>query len=142
MSHEHENQSLWKEKSFNCSNAEVNEGKASSSAVNLPKSSCFTLTKESHLPRTFPFPQRIMPGCTESEDFVQLLGGNGIDTSKLLPITDICTSFTGPSKISLFADLQMWVHKSLFGTRFIWKYILNYISIREVQSWSFWGWEP
>lgn len=30
---------------------------------------------------------------------MQLLGGNGIDTSKLLPITDLCVSFTGPSKL-------------------------------------------
>lgn len=34
---------------------------------------------------------------------MQLLGGNGIDTSKLLPITDLCVSFTGPSKLTLLA---------------------------------------
>lgn len=46
----------------------------------------------------FCFLQRSRPGCAESGDFVQLLGGNGIDTSKLLPITDLCISFTGPSE--------------------------------------------
>lgn len=47
------------------------------------------------------FPQRSGVGCAESGDFVQLLGGNGIDTSKLLPITDLCISFTGPSECRL-----------------------------------------
>lgn len=46
-------------------------------------------------------PQRSMPGCAESGDFVQLLGGSGIDTSKLLPITDLCISFSGPSESTL-----------------------------------------
>lgn len=44
------------------------------------------------------FPQRSLLGCAETGDYVQLLGGNSIDTSKLLPITDLCISFTGPSK--------------------------------------------
>lgn len=43
--------------------------------------------------------------CAETGDFVQLLGGNGIDTSKLLPITDLCVSFTGPSKFAPLAVL-------------------------------------
>lgn len=45
-------------------------------------------------------PQRSRASCAESGDFVQLLGGNGIDTSKLLPITDLCISFTGPSELA------------------------------------------
>ncbi|XP_059214060.1 corticotropin-releasing factor-binding protein isoform X2 [Centropristis striata] len=47
------------------------------------------------------FPKRSMPACAESGDFVQLLGGNGIDTSKLLPITDLCISFTGPTHLKV-----------------------------------------
>ncbi|XP_041826132.1 corticotropin-releasing factor-binding protein [Melanotaenia boesemani] len=47
------------------------------------------------------FPKRSLPGCAESGDFVQLLGGNGIDTSKLLPITDLCISFTGPTHMKI-----------------------------------------
>lgn len=50
------------------------------------------------------FPQRALPGCAESGDFVQLLGGSGIDTSKLLPITDLCISFTGPSEYTLISS--------------------------------------
>ncbi|KAF7641813.1 hypothetical protein LDENG_00271340 [Lucifuga dentata] len=44
------------------------------------------------------FPKRSMSGCAESGDFVELLGGSGIDTSKLLPIADLCQSFAGPSE--------------------------------------------
>uniref|UniRef100_A0A8C2YZ28 Corticotropin-releasing factor-binding protein n=2 Tax=Cyclopterus lumpus TaxID=8103 RepID=A0A8C2YZ28_CYCLU len=50
------------------------------------------------------FPKRSMPGCAESGDFVQLLGGSGIDTSKLLPITDLCISFTGPTHMKIGCD--------------------------------------
>ncbi|KAM9841436.1 corticotropin-releasing factor-binding protein isoform 2-T2 [Aulostomus maculatus] len=50
------------------------------------------------------FPKRSAPGCAESGDFVQLLGGNGIDTSKLLPISDLCVSFTGPTHMKVGCD--------------------------------------
>lgn len=52
------------------------------------------------------FSQRSRPGCVETGDFVQLLGGNGIDTSKLLPITDLCISFTGPSEYTPLSVLS------------------------------------
>ncbi|XP_054613156.1 corticotropin-releasing factor-binding protein isoform X2 [Dunckerocampus dactyliophorus] len=43
------------------------------------------------------FPKRSMAGCaSETGDFVQLLGGSGLDTSKLLPITDLCAASAGP----------------------------------------------
>ncbi|XP_014895767.1 corticotropin-releasing factor-binding protein [Poecilia latipinna] len=50
------------------------------------------------------FPKRSLPGCVESGDYVQLLGGSGIDTSKLLPITDLCISFTGPTHMKIGCD--------------------------------------
>ncbi|XP_007548854.1 PREDICTED: corticotropin-releasing factor-binding protein [Poecilia mexicana] len=50
------------------------------------------------------FPKRSLPGCAESGDYVQLLGGSGIDTSKLLPITDLCISFTGPTHMKIGCD--------------------------------------
>ncbi|KAM6902472.1 corticotropin-releasing factor-binding protein [Xenentodon cancila] len=50
------------------------------------------------------FPKRSLPGCTETGDFVQLLGGNSIDTSKLLPITDLCVSFSGPTHLKVGCD--------------------------------------
>ncbi|XP_061589311.1 corticotropin-releasing factor-binding protein [Cololabis saira] len=49
-------------------------------------------------------PKRSLPGCAETGDFVQLLGGNSIDTSKLLPITDFCVSFTGPTHLKVGCD--------------------------------------
>ncbi|KAJ0057578.1 hypothetical protein NL108_009354, partial [Boleophthalmus pectinirostris] len=40
--------------------------------------------------------KRLLPGCAETGDFVQLLGGNSIDSSKLMLVTDLCISFTDP----------------------------------------------
>uniref|UniRef100_A0A8C6SCH1 Corticotropin-releasing factor-binding protein n=1 Tax=Neogobius melanostomus TaxID=47308 RepID=A0A8C6SCH1_9GOBI len=45
--------------------------------------------------------QRTSPGCADAGDFVELLGGNTIDSSKLLPITDLCMSFTGPTQMKI-----------------------------------------
>ncbi|XP_008323926.1 corticotropin-releasing factor-binding protein [Cynoglossus semilaevis] len=50
------------------------------------------------------FHKRFVPGCAETGDFVQLLGGSSMDTSKLLPITDFCTSFTGATLIKMGCD--------------------------------------
>ncbi|XP_029921246.1 corticotropin-releasing factor-binding protein [Myripristis murdjan] len=50
------------------------------------------------------FPKRTMPGCTGSGDFVEVLGGNGLDTSKMLPVADFCYSFTGPSNMKIGCD--------------------------------------
>ncbi|CAM9115069.1 unnamed protein product [Lampetra planeri] len=48
--------------------------------------------------------ERSVPGCVDTGDFVQLLGGDVIDTSKLLPITDLCVSFTGPTHMKVGCD--------------------------------------
>ncbi|CAL1567921.1 unnamed protein product [Knipowitschia caucasica] len=45
--------------------------------------------------------KRPLPGCAETGDFVQLLGGNTIDPSKLSPVTDLCISFTGPTQMKI-----------------------------------------
>ncbi|XP_071757857.1 corticotropin-releasing factor-binding protein isoform X1 [Centroberyx gerrardi] len=50
------------------------------------------------------FPKRSVTGCAESRDFVELLGGNGIDTSKMLPVADLCYSFTGPTHLKIGCD--------------------------------------
>lgn len=34
-------------------------------------------------------------GCSGSGDHVELLGGNGVDTSKMLPVADLCFSVGG-----------------------------------------------
>ncbi|XP_076020197.1 corticotropin-releasing factor-binding protein [Genypterus blacodes] len=50
------------------------------------------------------FPKRSLGGCAESGDFVELLGGSGIDTSKMVPILDLCHSFTGPTHMKIGCD--------------------------------------
>nr|XP_020442126.1 corticotropin-releasing factor-binding protein [Monopterus albus] len=72
------------------------------------------------------FPKRSMPGCTESGDFVQLLGGSGIDTSKLLPITDLCISFPGPIHMKIGCDntVVRMVSSGRFVTRVSFSYRL------------------
>ncbi|TNN47375.1 Corticotropin-releasing factor-binding protein [Liparis tanakae] len=34
-------------------------------------------------------------GCSGSGDYVELLGGNGVDTSMMFPMADLCYSLTG-----------------------------------------------
>uniref|UniRef100_A0A3Q2YVH0 Corticotropin-releasing factor-binding protein n=3 Tax=Hippocampus comes TaxID=109280 RepID=A0A3Q2YVH0_HIPCM len=41
------------------------------------------------------FPKWPTSTC-DSEDMLQLLGGNGLDTSKMFPLTELCSSSTGP----------------------------------------------
>ncbi|XP_071372623.1 corticotropin-releasing factor-binding protein isoform X2 [Centroberyx affinis] len=50
------------------------------------------------------FPKRSVTGCAESRDFVELLGGNSIDTSKMFPVADLCYSFTGPTHLKIGCD--------------------------------------
>ncbi|XP_040011463.1 corticotropin-releasing factor-binding protein-like isoform X2 [Xiphias gladius] len=41
-------------------------------------------------------PQRqVWSGCSGSGDYVELLGGNGVDTSKMFPVADLCFSLSG-----------------------------------------------
>uniref|UniRef100_A0A8C7YZ63 Corticotropin-releasing factor-binding protein n=1 Tax=Oryzias sinensis TaxID=183150 RepID=A0A8C7YZ63_9TELE len=100
---------------------------------------------EYSLGRHSSFPKRIMPGCTESEDFVQLLGGNGIDTSKLLPITDICTSFTGPTHMKIGCDNTVvrmvssgsFVSRVSFSYRALDSHELQTIKLNNVEDFCF-----
>ncbi|CAG5924421.1 unnamed protein product [Menidia menidia] len=39
--------------------------------------------------------KQMWSGCSGSGDFVELLGGNGVDTSKMLPVADLCFSVSG-----------------------------------------------
>lgn len=41
------------------------------------------------------------PGCSGSGDYVELLGGNGVDTSKMFPVADLCFSLSGLGKSGL-----------------------------------------
>ncbi|XP_041793581.1 corticotropin-releasing factor-binding protein-like [Chelmon rostratus] len=50
-------------------------------------------------------PQRqLWSGCSESGDYVELLGGNGVDTSKMFPVADLCFSFGGLAQMKIGCD--------------------------------------
>ncbi|XP_076836713.1 corticotropin-releasing factor-binding protein [Brachyhypopomus gauderio] len=48
--------------------------------------------------------KRSIPGCAGARDFVELLGGNGVDTSKMFPMADLCFSFSGPAQLKVGCD--------------------------------------
>ena len=39
--------------------------------------------------------RQLWSGCSGSGDYVELLGGNGVDTSKMFPVADLCFSLSG-----------------------------------------------
>ncbi|KAM4616463.1 corticotropin-releasing factor-binding protein-like [Polymixia lowei] len=50
-------------------------------------------------------PQRqVWSGCAGSGDYVELLGGNGVDTSKLFPVADLCFSLSGLAQMKIGCD--------------------------------------
>ncbi|KAJ8285562.1 hypothetical protein GJAV_G00028270 [Gymnothorax javanicus] len=48
--------------------------------------------------------ERSILGCGGAGDFVELLGGNGVDTSKMLPVADLCYSLHGPAQLKVGCD--------------------------------------
>ncbi|XP_038661466.1 corticotropin-releasing factor-binding protein [Scyliorhinus canicula] len=42
--------------------------------------------------------------CAGATDFVQLLGGNRLDPSRMYPVADICYSFSGPAQMKVGCD--------------------------------------
>ncbi|CAL8345415.1 unnamed protein product [Lota lota] len=49
-------------------------------------------------------PQVLWRGCTGSGDYVELLGGNGVDTSKMYPMADLCFSPSGLTQMKMGCD--------------------------------------
>uniref|UniRef100_A0A452TEQ6 Corticotropin releasing hormone binding protein n=1 Tax=Ursus maritimus TaxID=29073 RepID=A0A452TEQ6_URSMA len=43
-------------------------------------------------------------GCGGIGDFVELLGGPGLDPSKMMPLADLCYSFHGPAQMKIGCD--------------------------------------
>uniref|UniRef100_A0A3Q3WWR0 Corticotropin-releasing factor-binding protein n=1 Tax=Mola mola TaxID=94237 RepID=A0A3Q3WWR0_MOLML len=43
-------------------------------------------------------------GCSGSGDYVELLGGNGVDTSKMFPVADLCFSLSGLAQMKIGCD--------------------------------------
>lgn len=43
-------------------------------------------------------------GCGGKGDFVELLGGTGLDPSKMMPLADLCYPFRGPAQMKIGCD--------------------------------------
>uniref|UniRef100_A0A096MBS2 Corticotropin-releasing factor-binding protein n=1 Tax=Poecilia formosa TaxID=48698 RepID=A0A096MBS2_POEFO len=48
--------------------------------------------------------RQMWPGCSGSGDYVELLGGNGVDTSKMFPVADLCFSLSGLAQMKICCD--------------------------------------
>uniref|UniRef100_A0A8D3E9J3 Corticotropin-releasing factor-binding protein n=1 Tax=Scophthalmus maximus TaxID=52904 RepID=A0A8D3E9J3_SCOMX len=100
---------------------------------------------EFSLGHTINFPKRSTPRCAEAGDSVQLLGGSGIDTSKLLPITDFCISFTGPTHMKVGCDNTVvrmvssgaFVNRVSFSYRLLDSQELQTIKLNNVEDFCF-----
>uniref|UniRef100_A0A1A8EP77 Corticotropin-releasing factor-binding protein n=1 Tax=Nothobranchius korthausae TaxID=1143690 RepID=A0A1A8EP77_9TELE len=99
----------------------------------------FSLGRHNNLPK------RALLGCAETGDYVQLLGGNGIDTSKLLPITDLCISFSGPTHMKIACDNTVvrmvssgrFVSRVSFSYRLLDSQELQTIKLNNVEDFCF-----
>ncbi|KAJ0068098.1 hypothetical protein NL108_015571 [Boleophthalmus pectinirostris] len=50
-------------------------------------------------------PQRqVWSACSGSGDYVELLGGNGVDTSHMFPVADLCFSLSGLAQMKIGCD--------------------------------------
>ncbi|KAF6730072.1 Corticotropin-releasing factor-binding protein [Oryzias melastigma] len=48
--------------------------------------------------------RQMLSGCSGSGDYVELLGGNGVDTSKMIPVADLCFSPSGLAQMKIGCD--------------------------------------
>ncbi|XP_068167497.1 corticotropin-releasing factor-binding protein-like [Antennarius striatus] len=48
--------------------------------------------------------RQVWSGCSGSGDYVELLGGDGVDTSKMFPVADLCFSLNGLAQIKMGCD--------------------------------------
>nr|XP_054587586.1 corticotropin-releasing factor-binding protein [Nothobranchius furzeri]XP_054587587.1 corticotropin-releasing factor-binding protein [Nothobranchius furzeri] len=49
-------------------------------------------------------PRQLWSGCSGSGDYVELLGGNGVDTSKMFPVADLCFPASGLAQMKIGCD--------------------------------------
>ncbi|XP_019742289.1 corticotropin-releasing factor-binding protein-like [Hippocampus comes] len=47
---------------------------------------------------------RLSSGCSGSGDYVELLGGNGVDTSRMFPVADLCFPLSGLAQMKISCD--------------------------------------
>ncbi|KAG7257087.1 hypothetical protein CRUP_006343, partial [Coryphaenoides rupestris] len=82
------------------------------------------------------FPKRSASGCSEAGDFVELLGGSGLDTSKMSPIAELCTSFTGPTQMKIGCDntVVRLVSSGRFVNRLAFSYnLLDHSALQKIR---------
>ncbi|XP_061554642.1 corticotropin-releasing factor-binding protein-like [Phycodurus eques] len=92
------------------------------------------------------FPKWPTSGCaSDSEDMVQLLGGNGLDTSKMLPVTELCSSSAGSSHVKVGCDNTVvrmvssgrYVNRVSFSYRLLDSQELQKLRVNNVEDFCF-----
>ncbi|KAK6492464.1 corticotropin-releasing factor-binding protein-like [Huso huso] len=65
-------------------------------------------------------------GCGRAGDFVELLGGSGVDPSKMFPVADLCYSFNGLAEMKIGCDntVVRMVSSGRFVNRVVFEYRL------------------
>lgn len=70
---------------------------------------------------------RLSSGCSGSGDYVELLGGNGVDTSRMFPVADLCFPLSGLGKsiICSTVNITSW-HNQIQTLATCWQHIDGY----------------
>ncbi|CAB1318703.1 unnamed protein product [Coregonus sp. 'balchen'] len=93
------------------------------------------------------FPIKSMPGCAGAGDFVELLGGNGMDPSKMFPVADLCYNINGPAQMKIGCDNTVvrmvssgrFVNRVVFQYRLLDRQELQRIKVNSVEDFCFSG---
>ncbi|KAK6305142.1 hypothetical protein J4Q44_G00239220 [Coregonus suidteri] len=108
----------------------------------------FTMIAELSLGHLNDFPiKRSIPGCAGAGDFVELLGGNGMDPSKMFPVADLCYNFNGPAQMKIGCDNTVvrmvssgkFVNRVAFQYRLLDRQELQRIKVNSVEDFCFTG---
>ncbi|XP_031665165.1 corticotropin-releasing factor-binding protein [Oncorhynchus kisutch] len=91
--------------------------------------------------------KRSIPGCAGAGDFVELLGGNGMDPSKMFPVADLCYKFNGPAQMKIGCDNTVvrmvssgrFVNRVAFQYRLLDRQELQRIKVNSVEDFCFTG---
>ncbi|XP_077594022.1 corticotropin-releasing factor-binding protein [Stigmatopora nigra] len=85
-------------------------------------------------------------GCaSDSEDMVQLLGGNGLDTSKMFSFKELCSSSAGPSHTKIGCDNTVvrmlssgrYINRVSFSYRLLNSHELQLLRVNNVEDFCF-----
>ncbi|XP_077478492.1 corticotropin-releasing factor-binding protein [Stigmatopora argus] len=85
-------------------------------------------------------------GCaSDSEDMVQLLGGNGLDTTKMFSFKELCSSSAGPSHTKIGCDNTVvrmlssgrYINRVSFSYRLLNSHDLQLLRVNNVEDFCF-----